>query len=385
MPQRALQVTGPVRPNDPTAYNFSQQVQSRVDTDTEDFCCWDARRKSRSSQGSSSSCSEPARAYAYDSSQKDKIADGVTIGGVDVGGMDADEAKSAVHAQLLAPLGHSLKVAYDGNSWKLHGKSLKIHADLDLAVEQALDASQDGGLPGRLVRYVTRRRPRRTDPGRHHLLAAGRQPVRPQRRRSDRPRSRRTPTSTRAATRSKSMPAKYGRKLRDNLLTRQINAAVLNADADHTITARAHSTKPEVTGDEVAAEYPSYLTLDRATFTLRLWEHLKLAKTYTVAVGMEGLETPEGLYHIQEKEENPTWNVPESAWAGSLAGQSIPPGPENPIKARWMGIFEGAGIHGTEETWSLGQAASHGCVRMSIPDVEELYDRVEVGTPIYIG
>ena len=67
------------------------------------------------------------------------------------------------------------------------------------------------------------------------------------------------------------------------------------------------------------------------------------------------------------------------------AGQDIPPGPSNPIKARWMGIFEGAGIHGTEETYSLGSAASHGCVRMAIPDVEELYDQVEVGTPIYIG
>jgi len=140
-----------------------------------------------------------------------------------------------------------------------------------------------------------------------------------------------------------------------------------------------------VTTEEVASRYPSYLTLDRASFTLRLWEHLKLAKTYTVAVGQEGLETPEGLYAIQEKEENPTWHVPESSWAGSLAGQDIPPGPSNPIKARWMGIFEGAGIHGTEETWSLGSAASHGCVRMAIPDVEELYDRVEVGTPIYIG
>jgi lipoprotein-anchoring transpeptidase ErfK/SrfK len=50
-----------------------------------------------------------------------------------------------------------------------------------------------------------------------------------------------------------------------------------------------------------------------------------------------------------------------------------------------MGIYEGAGIHGTEETSSLGSAASHGCVRMAVPDVEELYDLVEVGTPIYIG
>jgi lipoprotein-anchoring transpeptidase ErfK/SrfK len=160
---------------------------------------------------------------------------------------------------------------------------------------------------------------------------------------------------------------------------------VLNASAPRTIVARVHATNPEVTKSEVAAEYPSYLTLDRGSYTLRLFENLKLAKTYTVAVGQEGLETPEGLYQIEAMEENPTWNVPESDWAGSLAGQSIPPGPSNPIKARWMAIYEGAGIHGTEETGSLGTAASHGCVRMSIPDVEELYDRVEVGTPIYIG
>ena len=182
------------------------------------------------------------------------------------------------------------------------------------------------------------------------------------------------------------VPAENGRKLRDNLLTRQIDEAVLNADADRTIAARTHGTKPEVTGSEVAVRVPD-LPDPRplSSYTLRLWKDLKLAKTYTVAVGMEGLETPEGLYAIQEKEENPVWNVPESDWAGSLAGQTIPPGPSNPIKARWMGIYEGAGIHGTEETESLGSAASHGCVRMAIPDVEELYDQVEVGTPIYIG
>jgi len=178
---------------------------------------------------------------------------------------------------------------------------------------------------------------------------------------------------------------KNGRKLRDNLLEKKLKAAVLNANAPHKIVAAVHPIEPEVTRSEVAAEYPSYLTLDRGTFTLRLWQHLKLAKEYTVAVGMEGLETPEGLYDIQEKEENPVWNVPDSDWAGSLAGQTIPPGPSNPIKARWMGIYEGAGIHGTEETYSLGTAGSHGCIRMAIPDVEELYDLVEVGTPVYIG
>ena len=106
------------------------------------------------------------------------------------------------------------------------------------------------------------------------------------------------------------VPAKYGRKLRDNLLTREIEHAVLNADADHTIAARTHPVKPEVTGSEVAAEYPSYLTLDRSTFTLRLWKNLKLAKTYTVAVGMEGLETPKGSTTSRKRKKTPPGTSP---------------------------------------------------------------------------
>jgi lipoprotein-anchoring transpeptidase ErfK/SrfK len=322
--------------------------------------------------------------YAYDSSQKDTIADGVTVGGVDVGGMDEDEARAAVRHQLLGPLRHSLRVGYDGESWTLDGGSLKVRANLDAAVEEALEDSRDGGFPGRLVRYVTggavdKRVPADVTYSRSAINRFVRQVANEVDREAQDASVEPAPDSLEV------VPAKNGRKLRDNLLTRQLRAAVLNADADHTIAARTHYTKPEVTTKEVASAYPSYLTLDRASFTLRLWQHLKLSKTYTVAVGQEGLETPEGLYHIQEKEENPTWHVPESAWAGSLAGQDIPPGPSNPIKARWMGIFEGAGIHGTEETYSLGSAASHGCVRLAIPDVEELYDLVEVGTPIYIG
>jgi lipoprotein-anchoring transpeptidase ErfK/SrfK len=323
-------------------------------------------------------------AYAYDSSQSGKIPDGVTIRGVDVGGMDEAEAKSAVRQELLAPLRHSLRVGYAGHSWTLDGKSLKVHANLNRAAEEAVALSQDEFLPGRVVRYVTGGSIDKDVPaGITYSQRAVNRFVRHVAGAVDR--EAKDATVEPSGDSLEIAPAEYGRKLRDNLLSRQLNAAVLNAGADHTIAARTHPVKPAVTADEVAAKYPSYLTLDRATFTLRLWEHLKLAKTYTVAVGQEGLETPEGLYDIQEKQENPSWHVPDSAWAGDLAGQVIPPGPEDPIKARWMGIFEGAGIHGTEETESLGSAASHGCVRMSIPDVEELYDRVEVGTPIYIG
>ena len=323
-------------------------------------------------------------AYAYDSSQKDQIAEGVTIGGVDVSGLDEEEATALVRRKLLAPLQGSLRVTFRDRSWELPGAKLKIRADLDAAVEEAVEDSQEGGLPGRLVRYVSGGEvdesiaPRITyfEPAINRFVRRIAEDVN------------REPQNADVEPSGASLnvvAGKDGLKLRDNLLEKELKAAVLNANASDTIVARAHSVAPEITKDEVAAQYPSYLTLDRSNFTLRLWKNLKLAKTYTVAVGAEGFATPEGLYQIESMEENPVWNVPESDWAGSLAGQTIPPGPENPIKARWMGIFEGAGIHGTEETSSLGTAASHGCVRMSIPDVEELYEEVEIGTPIYLG
>src|SRR5262249_27528892 len=78
-----------------------------------------------------------------------------------------------------------------------------------------------------------------------------------------------------------------GRKVRDNRLERELRAAVVGTD--RTVVVRVHETKPKVTTTEVAQRYPSYLTLDRGTFTLRLWRDLKLTRTYTVAVGQEGL------------------------------------------------------------------------------------------------
>jgi lipoprotein-anchoring transpeptidase ErfK/SrfK len=151
------------------------------------------------------------------------------------------------------------------------------------------------------------------------------------------------------------------------------------------VKAPVRITRPKVTQKQLADKYPVLLVADRNHFKLRLYKQLTLVKEYTVAVGALGFDTPAGLYHIQNKQVDPTWNVPDSDWAGDLAGKSIPPGPDNPLKARWLGIFDGAGIHGTDQTYSLGSAASHGCLRMAIPDVIELYDQVPVGAPIYIA
>jgi lipoprotein-anchoring transpeptidase ErfK/SrfK len=112
----------------------------------------------------------------------------------------------------------------------------------------------------------------------------------------------------------------------------------------------------------------------------------RLAKSYRVGIGAVGFDTPAGEYEIESKAANPAWYVPNSAWAGDLAGKVIAgDDPSNPIKARWMGFYDGAGIHGTADEASIGTAASHGCIRMLIPQVIDLYDRVPLKTPLYIA
>ena len=83
---------------------------------------------------------------------------------------------------------------------------------------------------------------------------------------------------------------------------------------------------------------------------------------------------------------DPPWNVPESDWAGDLAGTTVPGGaPNNPLKARWIGFNGSVGFHGTADIGSLRSAASHGCVRMAPADVIDLYERVQVGTTVYVA
>ncbi len=95
---------------------------------------------------------------------------------------------------------------------------------------------------------------------------------------------------------------------------------------------------------------------------------------------------PQGLYEIQDKQVNPYWHVPDSDWAGSLAGTVDPAGPAatRSRRAGWASTTAPASTAPTRSARSA-RAASHGCVRMAIPDVEDLYDRVDVGTPVYIG
>jgi hypothetical protein len=121
----------------------------------------------------------------------------------------------------------------------------------------------------------------------------------------------------------------------------------------------------------------------KGNFVLNLWLDGKLARQYPIAHGMSSYPTPTGSYVVTEMLENPTWTPPNSPWAAGL--EPIPPGTSNPLGTRWIGTSAPLiGIHGTPQSWSLGSQASHGCIRMLIADVEDLYEKVEVGMVVEI-
>jgi lipoprotein-anchoring transpeptidase ErfK/SrfK len=181
-----------------------------------------------------------------------------------------------------------------------------------------------------------------------------------------------------------SVKAEKGREVKADALRQDVETALSLPSGDREVPVSVVSTLPKITTRDLSKKYVTVVAINRGTHTLTLLKHLHTVKSYTIAVGMQGLETPAGKYPVVDKQINPTWHVPNSDWAGKLAGRSIPPGPDNPIKSRWIGITGGAGIHGTVDTASLGSNASHGCIRMAIPDVVDLFDRVPYGSTIFI-
>ena len=133
------------------------------------------------------------------------------------------------------------------------------------------------------------------------------------------------------------------------------------------------------------ARHGTVVTIHRRGFRLRLFKDLEPVASYRVAVGMSGHETPRGRFAIVNRAVDPAWSAPDKPWAGAYRDEVVPGGAaENPLKARWLGIVDGVGIHGTDAVWSLGSRASHGCIRMAVPDVKRLFDRVPVGGLVMI-
>lgn len=179
--------------------------------------------------------------------------------------------------------------------------------------------------------------------------------------------------------------ARWGRALDSRGLRRDLVDELFRPTATRAVSGRLVRVRPAVTGAVLRRRFGTFISVDRRTKLVRLFKHLRRVRAFRVAVGAAGYDTPRGMHHVLYKERNPTWHVPNRPWAGSLAGQTIPPGDyRNPLKARFIALGGGVGFHGTADLASIGQAASHGCIRMRVPDVVALYNRTPVGTPVLI-
>jgi lipoprotein-anchoring transpeptidase ErfK/SrfK len=323
--------------------------------------------------------------YVYDHAHRDTIAKGVSIDGVAVGGLSETAALRKIQRAVIDPLNRPLTVRSSAGTWMLGSREARLSVDAQNMVAQAVRASREGSIVTRTFRGLFGGSVHRNVPlvvnYSHEAVTALTAKVR-----AAVDRAPRDATVQPSASGLNTVPAQAGLRVENERLGGRIVHALTGASASRTVTVPTKAVQPAVTTAQLASQYPAYIVIDRSAFQLRLYEHLHLANTYEIAVGMEGLETPGGLHKIEWKEENPPWIVPNKAWAGALAGKTIPPGPEDPLKARFMSFDGGAGIHGIDpsEYSSIGHDASHGCVRMRIPDVIALYSRTPVGTPVYI-
>ena len=300
-------------------------------------------------------CALAAGANVASAETPPTIADGVTIGHVDVGGMTAWHATVAVNTTYYAPLviraGHRARTVRTSH---FH-TSAPVHD----AVQTALTAAADTAIPltptfdkARVHKWVMNLAPqvyRAARPG--VIVLRHSRPV--------------------------LHHAHPGHALRRSVTGSLIRHALRSGTRSTIVAPLKVLTAPDVHPVPI-------VVIHRGSNRLVLFFGKRYRRSFPVATGQPIYPTPLGRFEIVVKQVNPWWYPPpDAAWAKGL--KPVPPGPGNPLGTRWMGLnSSGVGIHGTSEPWSIGHSESHGCIRMQIPDAEWLYHHVRIGTPVFI-
>jgi hypothetical protein len=314
----------------------------------------------------------------YDASNQNRMLPGVTVAGVDVGGMTRAEAMAAVKGVVLEDLDQPITVTAAGESWTITPAELGTRSDFREVVDQALALNEEYSWPERTY---------------HRLL--------------DR---------TVGGSFDVSYSCNEGRVQRFvGTVADAVAVSPTNADVDF-VDGKLVLRRPEK-GKELRAQFAQESLLagletgtDSVRFDLRtlepkvttkdlgytivvrlselklyLYKGLNLTKTYPVAAGQPAYPTPQGDWSIINTAENPTWVNPAPDGWGADMPAVIPGGPSNPLGTRALYLdAPGIRIHGTSDSGSIGTFASHGCVRMFMSDVEELYEIVPIGTSVHI-
>jgi lipoprotein-anchoring transpeptidase ErfK/SrfK len=285
------------------------------------------------------------------------IPSGVTIGSVDVGDLLPYQASAAVRSAFDRPL---ILVATPTRQYRIKPSKLGAEPYVKKAVSRARFARPGAAIP--LDVQVNRAKVRA------YVERIGRKIGRPA-------------VDARLVLRRATVrviPSRDGHSLLVGPNTRTIRAA-LATNRRAPIQLEIGAVKAKVTEKNLG---PAVVIM-RESKRLRLFRNGKLVRTFGVATGQSSFPTPIGNFEVVTMQRNPWWYPPPSDWAEDA--DPVPPGPGNPLGTRWMGISAPyVGIHGTPDSASIGYSASHGCVRMRIPEAEWLFQQVEIGTPVFI-
>jgi lipoprotein-anchoring transpeptidase ErfK/SrfK len=284
------------------------------------------------------------------------LAHGISVAGVRVGGLQRPEAEKAVEAAFARPL----RVFVNGTSYKLDPRDYAT-AYTATAIARArvatpptnvqLVVSVHGAAVRSWANRLAKQYARKVVNG--SLSFKGAKPV-----------------------------------VKGSVPGRRLDAADLTAKVVGALTRNSrlpvHVRTQEVPAKLAGGANAPLIVIDRGHNRLVLYRGATPLRTFPVATGQAIYPTPAGTFHIVVKQRDPWWYPPTyDSWAKGL--KPVPPGPNNPLGTRWMGLsVPGVGIHGTDEPASIGYSESHGCIRMQVPDAEWLFDHVAVGTTVHI-
>lgn len=324
-----------------------------------------------------------AWATVYEYQSRVFVPNGVSIAGVDLSGMNESEARSAITAAVSDPLTSPLTVLAEGKQHTLEAEGV-VTVDVDAMVAEAF-------APRRTASFVTRiqhdviNTPLNAEvkPAYSVDASAVAAWVTSISKSVNRPAV--DATVTLDGNTVKLIASKPGKRTRED----EAVSVLLDAlDAENSLSKEIRQVdlpideiKPKVTDKDIGKT----IVVDISERRIRLFKGARLEKTYRCAVGTPSFPTPKGHFKIEQKRYRPTWvNPAKNGWGKDMPA-FIPPGPSNPLGTRAINLTApGIRFHGTTKDWSVGTAASHGCMRMHRSDIEDLFERVYVGMDVYI-
>jgi lipoprotein-anchoring transpeptidase ErfK/SrfK len=315
-------------------------------------------------------------AVVDDYNTREIVPKGATVEGVPVGGLTRAEAAALVQERIESVLLAPLTVTFKGKSFQLD-TSKYLHVDTAGMVADTFRPKASATMAERVVRRVTgesvpvnvMRKLKVDEAALKGWVGAV----------AGRVDTRAVDTAVNVVNdRLSFRPSAVGYKLNQVKTYNVIADALMNGERD--VDLKIDTIKPAYS----EANLGKSILVIKSERHLVLYNGNKIEKEYPVAVGTPGHPTPAGWWVIENKRYMPTWTNPGSGWANGMPSY-IAPGYNNPLGTRALDLnASGIRIHGSSNDYSIGTAASHGCMRMHMWDIEDLYDRVAVGTRVVI-